>query len=88
MARTQNSDFDSAIAADVERVQACIKTATGVDHRFVTALQYSEGGGYPISKFHRDMADPGMCIMYYCTHSKLHLLLIRFSCKYGGGGDL
>ena len=68
-----DGDFDSARAADVKRIWTSIESATGIDHHFVTPLQHSEDSGYPISKFHRDMADPGMCIMYYCTHSKLHL---------------
>ena len=57
--------FESAKAVDVKRIQTAIEDATGIDHRFVTPLQRSEGGDYPMSKFHRDMADPGMCKMYY-----------------------
>ena len=60
-----NADIESARVTDIKRIRTAIESATGIDHRFVTPLQHSVGGDYPMSKFHRDMADPGMCIMYY-----------------------
>ena len=38
-----DGDFDSARACDVRRVQSSIEGATGIDHRFVTPAQHSEG---------------------------------------------
>ena len=35
--------FDNARAVDVKRIQTSIESATGIDHRFVTPAQHSEG---------------------------------------------
>ena len=39
-----DGDFESARAIDVKRTLMCIESATGIDHRFVTPAQHSEGG--------------------------------------------
>jgi len=36
-------DFESARANDVKRIQVSIENTTGIDHRFVTPAQHSEG---------------------------------------------
>ena len=38
-----DSDFESARANDVKRIQMSIESTTGIDHRFVTPAQHSEG---------------------------------------------
>ena len=38
-----SDDFDNARAVDVKRIQTSIEGATGIDHRFVTPAQHSEG---------------------------------------------
>ena len=37
-------DSDSAGAGDVKRKRMSTESATGIDHRFVTSAQHSEGG--------------------------------------------
>ena len=38
-----DGDFESARANDVKRIRMSIESATGIDHRFVTPAQHSEG---------------------------------------------
>ena len=38
-----DDDFDGARAIDVKRIRTAIESATGIDHRFVTHAQHSEG---------------------------------------------
>ena len=38
-----SDDFDNARAVDVKRIQTSIEGAAGIDHRFVTPAQHSEG---------------------------------------------
>ena len=38
-----DGDFDSARANDVKRIKMSVEDATGIDHRFVTLAQHSEG---------------------------------------------
>ena len=40
---TCDLDFDSARANDVKRIRKSIEDSTGIDHRFVTPAQHSEG---------------------------------------------
>ena len=38
-----DGDFESTRASDVKRIRMSIESATGIDHRFVTPAQHSEG---------------------------------------------
>ena len=39
----RDDDYNSARASDVKRIRTAIESATGIDHRFVTHAQHSEG---------------------------------------------